>query len=359
MAKDHYIPAALLGRFSDAQSGRLRDREVRVVSRHTAPRTARASAVGYKKDLYNVDRDTFAATQGRAIDNLWEAYEPKLPAVLDALIDGTLTASDWIRVLVPFVAATSARDRSYASRVEARLEQEGLDDLQTDFPGLLDKTNLNLNRAVEMNRFAARAIMCDWYVYEADGDLVIPDVGFGFDLMDPFEDKDVVALALPVGRRHVLELVPRPNRVVASRCGGDWKVPIYHQPAAATAADLNRSLLVGCAQDFVAGTEAATSTVSSGNIATLNPAQIDGCLNQWPFNVETLDLAGVHAPLDRLLHGEDVNLDEWLLDRFEGVDDLDSGIDFRYARFAARAPASCFLQATETTVAVRAHVPIE
>lgn len=357
MAKDHFIPAALLGRFSDAQSGRLRDRELRIVSKHTTPRTARATAVGYKKGLYDVDRDAFTTTQGRAIDNLWEAYEPKLPAVLDALIEGTLTASDWIGVLVPFVAANFARDRSYASRVDERLERQGTDDLRADFPWIFDKTNLNLNRVVEMNRFAARAIMCEWYVYEADGDLVIPDVGFGFDLMDPFEGKDVVALVFPVGRRHVLELVPRPNRFVAVQYGGKWQVPIAHERSAATAADLNK-VLAGCAQNFVAGTEAATTTVSPDDMAIFDPAAIDEILGQWPFNVDTLTLAGIHAPLERLLRGEEVNLDEWLLDRFEGVVDLDPNIDFHFVRSAARAPASRFLSVTEAVVAVRAHVPI-
>lgn len=356
MAKDHFIPAALLGRFSDVQGGPLRDRTLRVISKHTHPRTARASAIGYKKGLYNIDRDAFTASQGRAIDDLWDRYEPKLSTALDALINDTLTASDWIRVLVPFVAGAFARDRIYAERVEGRLVQRGLGDLKSDLPSMFDKTNLNLNRMVEMNRFAARAIMCDWYVYEVDGDLVIPDVGFGANLMDPFDGKDVVALMFPVGRRHVLELVPTPERVAAARqVGGDWKVPIIYRPSAAGAAETNR-ILAQCAQDFVAGTETATATVSSEDLATFGPAQIDEVLNQWPFNVDTLTLAGIHAPLDLILHGEDVDLGEWKLDRFEGVAGLDPHIDFQFARLAPRAPAGCFLVATETALAVRAHV---
>lgn len=78
----------------------MRDRKLQVISRHTAPRRARASAVGYKKCLYDVDKDFFSTYQGRAIDNLWDAYEPNLPTALDALIDGNLTASDWVRVIV-------------------------------------------------------------------------------------------------------------------------------------------------------------------------------------------------------------------------------------------------------------------
>ena len=333
----------------------MRDRKLRVISRHSEPRTARASAIGYKKGLYDVDKDFFVTSQGRAIDNLWDAYEPNLSSALDALIGGTLTASDWIRVVVPFVAATFARDRSYAERVEERLVRQGVDDPRTNSPWLFDKTHLNMNRVVEMNRFAARAIMCDWYVYEADGDLGVPDLGFGFDLMEPYEGRDVVGLMLPVGRRHLLELVPVPERVAALRpAGGDWQVPITYAHSAATPAELNECL-AKCAQDFMAGTEAALGTLNSDDMATFDPAAIDEVLSQWPFNVDTLTLSGIHAPLDRLLHDQEVDLNQWLLDRFEGVTSLDSDIDYRFARLAPRARASGFLASTETAIYARAH----
>lgn len=57
MAKDHFIPAALLGRFSEDDSGPLRKRRLHVVSRHTAGRVATAASIGYKKGLYGVDQD--------------------------------------------------------------------------------------------------------------------------------------------------------------------------------------------------------------------------------------------------------------------------------------------------------------
>lgn len=155
-----------------------------------------------------------------------------------------------------------------------------------------------------MNRFAARAITSNWYVYEADGDLVIPDLGFGINLIGDFEGKDVVGLILPIGRRHVLELVPVPDRETAYRtAGGDWKVPIVHGPSAGTSLELNKCL-AQCAQDFITGTEAAVDPVSSDDMAKFEPAAIDSILNQWPFNLDTRVLAGIHAPLERLLHNE-------------------------------------------------------
>lgn len=355
MPKDHFIPAALLGRFSDDQTGPMRDRNLQVVSRHTERRRSRASTIGYKNGLYDVDKDFFPASGGRVIDNIWDIYEPHLPQALDSLIAGTLTASNWIRVVVPFVAAMFARDRFYAMRVEARLVRQGVEQPRTEFPWMFDKTHLNMNRVVEMNRFAARAIMCDWYVYEADGDLVIPDLGFGFDLLDPFEGRDVVGLMLPIGRRHVLELTPVPERVVARRAAeGDWQALISYAPSATTSADLNK-YLAQCAQDFVAGTEAAVATVSPDDMATFGPASVDEVLNQWPFNVDTLILSGIHAPLDRLIHDEEVDLDAWQLDRFEGVKELDPGVDFQFARSVPLAAAACFLACTEAVISVRAH----
>lgn len=53
------------------------------------------------------------------------------------------------------------------------------------------------------------------------------------------------------------------------------------------------------------------------------------------------------------------NLDQWILDRFEGDIALEPGIDFQFARLAARAPASCFLASTETAIFVRAHAPTD
>lgn len=89
MPKDHFIPAALLGRFSDDQTGPMRDRHLQVVGRHAGRRRSRASAIGYKNALYDVDKDFFPGSGGRAIDNIWDAYEPHLAQALDALIAGT------------------------------------------------------------------------------------------------------------------------------------------------------------------------------------------------------------------------------------------------------------------------------
>lgn len=356
MAKDHFIPAALLGRFSEDESGPLRQRRLHVVSRHTPGRVTTAASIGYKKRLYDVDQDFFQTSQGRAIDKLWDAYEPQLPRVLDDLIAGTLSASDWIRILVPFVAATFARDRSYEARIVARLKEDGVEDPQTEAPDLFDKTHLNLNRLVEMNRFAARAIVCEWCVFELDGDIVIPDLGFGFDLLsDPDEEPERVGFMLPVGRRHILELMPVTERVLATRSvDGTWQVPLVHARSAGSSVDLNR-YLCQCAQDFVAGTEAAIESISAADLSTFGPSQIEKVLGQWPFNIDTLVLAGLHAPVDKLLHDEPLDLDEWLLDRFEGVTELDSRIDFRFARTARRLPVSCFLATDGSTIRVRAH----
>ena len=324
------------------------------MSRHYIPgRVATAASIGYTNGLYDVDQGLFQTSQGRAIDKLWIAYEPRLPRVLDYLIAGTLSASDWIRM--PFVAATFARDRLYEARLVARLKKEGVEDPQTEVSDLSDKTNLNLNRLVEMNRFVARAIVCEWYVFELDGDIVIPDLGFGFDLLsDPDEELERVGFMLPVGRRHILELIPVTERVLATRSvDGTWQVPLVHARSAGSSVDLNRCLCQ-CAQDFVAGTEAAIKSISDADLPTLNPSQIENVLGQWPFNIDTLDLAGLHAPVDKLLHDEPLDLVKWRLDRFEGVTELDSRIDFRFVRTAQRFPASCFLATDGSTIQVRA-----
>ena len=84
MAKDHFIPAALIGRFSDETSARLRDRKVWIASRiGKSPRQSTAGAVGYENRLYDVDPHLFYDTNGKAVDNFWSKYEPQLPRVID------------------------------------------------------------------------------------------------------------------------------------------------------------------------------------------------------------------------------------------------------------------------------------
>lgn len=195
---------------------------------------------------------------GRAVDDVWSSCEGDLPRVLDRLIDGSVTAAEWIDTLVPFVAVSFARDRGYKSRVTGRLTRHSTKGLLAADPELaefvLEDTNIALNRLIEMERFAARALASEWVVYEVADDLILPDVGYGFELVS--EHPDVLALLFPIGRRHLLMLTPCASRRIMTTSGGKWKPSISYSQTQLPGHLLNRRL-ANTAQDFVVGTRTA------------------------------------------------------------------------------------------------------
>jgi hypothetical protein len=103
-AKQHFLPASLIGRFSEEHGkGSARSRKVWVRDRHNSRsfKTA-AQNVATENAIYG----TGAATNdvSKTIDYIWSIYEPGLPRALNAIsgktesIDGIL----WAQVLVPF-----------------------------------------------------------------------------------------------------------------------------------------------------------------------------------------------------------------------------------------------------------------
>ena len=78
-----------------------------------------ASDVGCEKNLY-----TFFAAGDRGdpeqIEKLWSRYETDIPSALEKLIDGTLDAETWVRVLVPFVTGLLVRGPEWKKHFNRR-----------------------------------------------------------------------------------------------------------------------------------------------------------------------------------------------------------------------------------------------
>lgn len=109
MAKDHFIPASLIARFSEEIDDQVRRRKVWVARSNGSRAKVRAESVGYANGLYDVDQDMFPTRGHRAVDDVWASYEPQVFRVLDRLIDGSVTATEWVDTLLPFVAAPGHR----------------------------------------------------------------------------------------------------------------------------------------------------------------------------------------------------------------------------------------------------------
>lgn len=324
MAKDHFIPASLLARFSPETAGPARERTIWALRPGGLPHQVRAASVGYTNGLYDVDDEMFPTHGARAVDNVWSSYEPELPRVLDRLVAGSLTAVDWIDTLVPFVAASFARDRGYKERVVGRWDGHSplgalVDDLDIRHAAL-DDTNIALNRVIEMERFAARALASDWTLCEVSDDLVLPDTGYGFLLVS--ENPDVVATLLPVGPRHLLSLVPRPSAPLLRRSGTGWHPIVTFAKVTESVADLNREL-TKTAQDFVVGTQQSIESVSSSGLGVFDWVALDGILAAWPFNVDTRDLVGLHQIVRDIVLGNISDLDGVELDPYRRFSEIE------------------------------------
>jgi hypothetical protein len=316
----------------------------------------RAESIGYSNNLYNVDDSMFPTRGVRAVDDVWSSYESALPGALDRLIERSTSAHEWINILVPFVAATFARDRGYKYRVESRIGGRFESDAHsTDLDlrdVILDETNIAMNRVLEMERFAVRALASEWVVCELDDDVVLSDVGYGFDLVS--ENPDTVALMLPIGRRHLLVLTPCARTRIFDRSDDRWIPVITYVSDQAIVSRLNQEL-AKTAQDFVIGTLSAIESVDSARIGTFSWEGIDTILAAWPFNVDTRSLGGLYQVVRALVQREIDSPYEVLLNRYAALSNLEPEALFLFPR--REVFAHHYLNMTETELVLTVDFP--
>ncbi|WP_082600032.1 DUF4238 domain-containing protein [Agromyces sp. Root81] len=307
MAGDHFVPAALLGRFSVDEGKRYRSRRLNVL-RKGASRAylAKAETVGYENNLYDVDFDASMSEHGAGfVDALWKEYEPRLPTALDLLSEGRCDLDHWINVLVPFVASLLIRDRWYGERLanahQWKDHEEGwLKD------AVFSESNLNLNRIVQRNGIMGRLLVSRWSMLEVEDDLCTSDLGYAFELDQVERDgrvEDRVFLVVPLSRRAVLFVAPEPVVQVLEWREGRWGreiLSLAHNQV--NAADVNDTI-ARCAQDFVAGSQAAVDSVDPGSIGKISPAELQAIQEYWPYRARTNELAGVWGALRLAANG--------------------------------------------------------
>src|SRR5947209_6550054 len=112
MAKDHYLPAAFIGRFSQDTLGALRDRHI-WVNNGKARKILKSTpaSIGYKKGLYNLK-------DGSNIDK-WD-YESSLNITLTKISNRQqISLDDWLRIAVPFITGLFVRGKEFNRRYEA------------------------------------------------------------------------------------------------------------------------------------------------------------------------------------------------------------------------------------------------
>jgi hypothetical protein len=226
MARDHFLPAAFLGRFSSDSTAHMRERRVWVYrSRQRSVVRQKAEKVGYINRYYRLSRLEHA----RLVEDTWTEYEKRLTSALDELVDPAVNSVDgrlWVRVLVPFVAGIFVRSPDFVRKYEGPKKDDLFDD------PLLQADNTNMSRIMAMTRSLAPIMAANWTVAHITGSepLLTNDLGY---VNNSFAFDRTVGWTIPIGPRCALQLAPCPDgrsRRIMFHSGdeGGWRAFIDH-----------------------------------------------------------------------------------------------------------------------------------
>ena len=267
--RQHYLPASFLGNFSKQEHGSRRKRMI-VVGDKRGKRCFRAAAgkVAAEKDFYTVQGQNDPVF----LERIWAGYENRLARAIEELVEESIDALTWAGVLVPFVSSLLVRGPDFGERFEARLKSvlpEGME---------VPKDNTNLARSLELQRLLAPILAAQWIVAEAQGagSLITNDMAFaGFRAPQTGE----VGLAVPLSRRHVLQLVPTRKRVVATAKGGRWLPEIeYRRLSPGNHLQFNAVMAIWARRFIFGPDEATVSTYLHKSGTTAAPVPDPGTL---------------------------------------------------------------------------------
>jgi hypothetical protein len=174
-ARQHYIPAAVVGGFSETAAGPRRRRTgyARSIDRRTT-RLTRAEDVAWAADLYTLKdpRELPPAL----VDNIWEGVEKKLPEAIEYLANesGDLRADIWMKVLVPYAAELFVRPLDFDETFSARFGEHAQ---LVDQISLVD--NAKFARAINLQRMYYPVMDAYWVIVHNSSSLpfIINDCG--------------------------------------------------------------------------------------------------------------------------------------------------------------------------------------
>lgn len=231
MTKQHFIPAAFLGRFSLDKGPLLRHRRVWVANRepHRAyiSRTEGVAAIG---GFYDLQGDIRGLAKG-AVDSVWTKYERRLTFALDELSDiapPSMSANVWLRAAVPFITSLFVRGPHFA---QTQLKVDTLGHISSHFnePHLYSDS-INMSRNLAIQRYLAPIMASDWTVIHAPLGTQFMTTDVGYTNWPGSED-----IIIPIGLRTALQLRivdPRYARMILFDQGNaDWRAVIHHRYA--------------------------------------------------------------------------------------------------------------------------------
>lgn len=230
MAKDHYLPAAYIGRFSEEYKTGTNARRCRVWAAHVGAQRVNpqsAESLGFVKGLYDMVESGPGPSVGSSVDH-WK-YESDLPCVLDALCAGNrLLLADWLHVAVPFVAGLFSRGIDFDMRYQSRLKGMSFS-FKNDVEKKSCMTNVvNFSRLVEMQSLLLPVMAARWKIIHSVGSFqfVLNDLG-----ITPLYDSATAlnGWMIPLGLQAGLMLLPRKSGCFGSfSSDGCWYAVVEH-----------------------------------------------------------------------------------------------------------------------------------
>ncbi|MGX7680670.1 DUF4238 domain-containing protein [Jatrophihabitans sp. DSM 45814] len=221
MARDHYLPAAFIGRFSDDTAGARRDRQIFVRRRdQTEVFSTTPSKIARVHDLYTMSKDDGPPD---SVDEIWQAYESKIGPALDDLCNGKgISLNVWLRVLVPFITSKFVRGKDFDERFRRRpviQTLQGTSVVEQDF---------NRARMMELQRLLAPVMAARWVVIHKTGGapFLCNDLGLSA-TSDP--STGAQGWAVPLGPNDALGIFPRRQRTIARWGAMGWTAEIDHR----------------------------------------------------------------------------------------------------------------------------------
>lgn len=288
MSRDHFMPASFISRFGIPWEDSRRSRDKKVWVAHlgnTRIIKERASSFGYINGFYGAP----TVYPGTALTvpsfDSW-GYEAELNRVLDEVSSQKpIALSDWLHVLVPFVAGLFSRGSDFNRRYETLYDQLSVEAAANE---TWRKLNTNFSRHIRMERLLSAVMSSSWIVHHVPFPCSIISNDLGLATMyDPKFEKR--GWAIPVDPGCVLSILPGTARNIGEYRNGAWYATLPHTNwAPKFFGNLNNSIAQQ-ASSFIFGNSLESVACCSSRMSSKSPQDLFGIMDfDWGSSVESV-----------------------------------------------------------------------
>lgn len=298
MARDHLIPAVLLGQFAipDDFAKRPRERGIYASTNHNrTTERRRVDKIGYGRRFY----DHAPLPSGIVAGATWNAYEDRISAAIEELAgSGAIPLIDswtWLKVLLPLVAGLYVRGPDF---VPSKRVTE-LDNEHRKLMPISDSDNMAAARVPEHIRLMAPLMGADWTIVTRAANtkpFLISDLGYQLTANGyrPDGSMNVNGITVPLTPNLALRVDRRPPgaRAIAVALNGRWVTPMNTQMLSANEVNGFNQSMCRNALSFVAGSTPDLSGIDISQFAAGRHPPDNSSHKMWGTDAE-LTLNGI------------------------------------------------------------------